>query len=85
MQNIILDINCPNHNRFERSKIKIIKRFNYPSDEITPRFRSRPTLDKIPSHLIIGRYVEEERVKSYLTNYLREIGYWRYIIRMNML
>jgi hypothetical protein len=85
MQNIILELNCPNHNCFERSKIKIIKRFNRPSDEIAPKYRTKRTHDIIPSCLIVGRDVREERVENYLTNYLKEIGYWKYIIRMNIL
>jgi hypothetical protein len=75
-----IEAKCNQHG-FERFKIKIVKKFNMPSDGITPRYRSRPKPGEL-SCLLVGRDVSNREIEEYITDYLRERGMWESIIRM---
>jgi len=77
-----IEANCPYHG-FERYRIKIIKKFNLRSDEITPRYRSRPNPGDL-SCLLVGRDVTTQDIERYITDYFRQIGVWGTIIRMRL-
>jgi hypothetical protein len=77
-----IEAKCNQHG-LERYKIKIVKKFNMPSDEITPRFRSRPVPGEL-SCVLVGRDVSQQQVRDYLMDYLREKGMWTSIITMKM-
>jgi len=77
-----IEAKCNEHG-FERYKIKIIKKFNMPSDEITPRFRSRPKPGEL-SCLLVGRDVQVEQIQEYVNDFFRERGMWQSIIRMRL-
>ena len=77
-----IEAKCNEHG-FERFKVKIIKKFNMPSSEITPRFRSRPKPGEL-SCLLVGRDVSWQQIQNYMVDYFRERGLWESIIRMKM-
>lgn len=77
-----IEAQCDQHG-YERYKIKIIKKFNMPSDEIEPKFRSRPKPGEL-SCLLVGRDVSVEEIQKYITEYLRQRGVWSSIIRMRL-
>lgn len=77
---LLIEAKCNQHG-FERYKIKIIKKFNMPSDEITPRFRSRPKPGEL-SCLLVGRDVDHKQIREFVADYFRERGMWNSIIRM---
>ncbi len=63
----------------ERYTVKVTRRFNIPSDEIKPCFRTRPAHEL--SAVLVGRYVDEERVQNYIINYLRERGLYERLVK----
>jgi len=65
MGSLWIEAKCNQHG-FERFKIKIIKKFNMPSDEISPRFRSRPKPGEL-SCLLVGRDVSTQEIEKYIT------------------
>jgi len=75
-----IEAKCDEHG-FERFTIKIIKKFNMPSDEIAPRYRSRPKPGEL-SCLLVGRDVTAREIERYINDYFREKGLWGSIIRM---
>jgi len=77
-----VEVRCPEHG-FERFRVKIIKRFNIPSNEIMPKVRTRPKPGEI-SCLYVGRGVSHEKAENYLINYLRESNI-REVVRIKML
>ncbi len=77
-----IEAKCNQHG-FERFTIKIVKKFNMPSDEIAPRFRSRPKPGEL-SCLLVGRDVTTREIEKYITEYLRQKGMWSSIIRMRL-
>jgi NADPH-dependent glutamate synthase beta subunit-like oxidoreductase len=68
---------------FERYKIKVIKKFNIPSGEITPRFRSRPIPGEL-SCLLVGRDVNTQEIERFVTDYFRQRGLWGSILTMRL-
>lgn len=75
-----IEATCTEHG-LERYKIKIIKKFNIPSDEITPRFRSRPKPGEL-SCVLVGRGVSTQEIEKFINEYFRQKGLWSSIIRM---
>lgn len=62
MQDLRIELRCPVHG-FERFTIKVIRKFNMPSNEIKPRFRSKPKPEI--SCLLVGRNVSERDIQNY--------------------
>jgi hypothetical protein len=77
-----IEAKCNQHG-FERYKIKVIKKFNIPSDEITPRYRSRPKPGEL-SCLLVGRDVSTQDIEKFITDYFHQKGMWESIIRMRI-
>lgn len=82
MASVLVEALCPKHG-LERFKIKIIKRFNIASDEILPKFRTKPKNGEL-NLLYIGRNVNYSQAKEYLVNYFREKGIIEEILRIRM-
>ena len=80
---ILVEMSCPRHG-LERFKVRIIKRFNIASSEITPKLRSKPVRGELSS-LYVGRNVTNSEVKEYLIDYFREKGMLEDIVRMKLL
>ena len=77
-----IEAKCSQHG-FERYKIKVIKKFNIPSDEITPRYRSKPKPGDL-SCLLVGRDVSTQDIEKFMTDYFRQTGLWDSIIKMRL-
>jgi hypothetical protein len=82
MGSLWIEANCNQHG-FERYRIKVIKKFNIPSDEITPRYRSRPKPGEL-SCLLVGRDVSTQEIEKFIASYFRERGMWSSIIKMRL-
>lgn len=72
---------CPKHG-LEHFRVKIVKRYNMPAEDIKPKIRSRPKPGI--SCLYVGRDVNKEKAEKYLINYFRRQGLWEDILRMRM-
>lgn len=56
----------------ERYKIKIIKKYNIASENISLQFRTRPRYEV--SSVVIGRNVSYERAREYLLQHLNDLA-----------
>ena len=83
LASILIEMKCPKHG-LERFTIKVIKRFNIASDEITPKLRIKPRQGQI-SRVYIGRNVKYGQVKDYISDYFDQRGMLQEIVRMRML
>lgn len=81
MKGLSIELKCSDQG-LERYTVKITRRFNIPSDEIKPCFRTRPAHEL--SCVLVGRYVDEARVQSYIINYLRERGLYERLVRFKL-
>ena len=77
-----VELKCSEHG-LERFRIKIIKKFNMKPDLIVPKFRSRPTPGDL-SCLMVGRNVSNKEIEKYLTDYFRQKGLIKAILRMRL-
>jgi hypothetical protein len=66
MYRVHLEIACPKHG-FEKFSIKVLKRYNIPAKEITPRFQKLKA-DEIKC-LYIGRDVTKREIKTFFDDY----------------
>lgn len=82
MLSILIETQCPQHGH-ERFRIKIIKKPNVPSENIIPKYRTRPKPEL--SSIIVGRKVTENQIQSYLGEYLRNTGMWNNIVSMRFI
>lgn len=80
---IAVEMLCNKHG-FERFRIKIIKKFNMPSNLIVPELSKRPTVGEIKC-IYIGRDVNPNEVEKYLVNYFRDKGVLQNIIKMHLI
>jgi len=83
LASILIEMKCPQHG-LERFTIKVIKRFNIASDEITPKLKIKPRQGQI-SRVYIGRNVKYDQVKDYISDYFDQRGMLQEIVRMRML
>ena len=66
---LMIETNCPQYG-MERYKIKIIKKYNINSEEISPKYRTRPHHEL--SGIVIGKNISYETARDYVTRYLNE-------------
>lgn len=78
----LVEMKCPQHG-LERFRIKVIKRYNMPADEIKPKLRTKPVPGSL-SGLYVGRRVGEEKIKDYLIEYFRRKHMWESVIKIRM-
>jgi len=83
MTSFAVEILCNKHG-FERFRVKIIRRFNMPTQVIIPEFSRRPTAGEIKC-IYVGRSVSDKEVEGYLINYFREKGLLDKIVRMHLI
>lgn len=76
----IIELSCPVHG-FERYKIKIIRKYNVPSQTIMPQFNRRPTPGELSS-VVVGKNVSEKDIETYVVNYLQNMGLWYTVLLM---
>jgi hypothetical protein len=67
----MVELSCPDHG-LERFKIKVIKKYNVNKELIEPKFRTKPRHEL--SGLVVGKSVENQVVKDYVVQYLRDAG-----------
>jgi len=77
MHGLLVELTSQKHG-LERFTIKVIKRFNVPPNDITPKFRTKPKPGL--SGIIIGRNVNEKEVQKYLEDYFRNKGLWERVV-----
>ncbi|MGB8779118.1 MAG: hypothetical protein WCD81_00525 [Candidatus Bathyarchaeia archaeon] len=82
MVSLLIETHCPQHG-YERFRIKVIKKPNVPSEEIKPKFRSRPKPDL--SSVIVGRRVTDYQIQEYVGKYLKTTGVWNNIVSMRFI
>ena len=82
MTSFAVEIICNKHG-LERFRVKIVKRFNMPSNIIMPELSQRPSLGEIKC-IYVGRNVSNKEVEGYLVNYFREKGLLEKIVKMRM-
>jgi NADPH-dependent 7-cyano-7-deazaguanine reductase QueF len=82
MTSYAVEIICNKHG-FERFRVKIVKRFNIPSNIIMPELSHRPSIGEIKC-IYVGRGVNEAAVKEYLVSYFREKGMLERIVKMQL-
>jgi hypothetical protein len=78
MRGYSIELATPDYG-YERFTVKVKRRFNVPSDEIKPCFRSRPVYEL--SSIVVGRNVEEAQVQDFLISYLREKGLFERLVK----
>jgi len=83
MTSYAVEILCNKHG-FERFRIKIVKRFNMPSNMIVPELSQRPTIGEIKC-IYVGRDISNKEVEKFLLNYFREKGMLERIVKMHMI
>jgi hypothetical protein len=66
-----VELKCPQHG-LERFKIKIIRKYNVKSDEIIPKFRTKPKYEL--SSIVVGKYVQQKEIRDYLIRYFAQTG-----------
>ena len=76
----LVELSCPVHG-LERYKIKIIRKYNVPSQTIAPQFNRRPTPGELSS-VVVGKNVSEKEIETYVVNYLHNMGMWDAVLRM---
>ena len=82
MTSYAVEILCNKHG-LERFRVKIVKRFNMPSNMIVPELSQRPSIGEIKC-IYVGRNVSNKEVEGYLVNYFREKGLLEKIVKMRM-
>jgi hypothetical protein len=82
MTSYAVEILCNKHG-LERFRVKIVKRFNMPSNIIMPELSQRPSIGEIKC-IYVGRNVNNKEVEGYLVNYFREKGLLEKIVKMRM-
>jgi len=82
MTSYAVEILCNKHG-LERFRVKIVKRFNMPSNIIMPELSQRPSIGEIKC-IYVGRNVSNKEVEGYLVNYFREKGLLEKIVKMRM-
>jgi len=82
MTSFAVEMFCHKHG-FERFRVKIVKRFNMPSNIIMPELSQRPSIGEIKC-IYVGRNVSNKEVEGYLVNYFREKGLLEKIVKMRM-
>jgi hypothetical protein len=83
MTSFAVEILCNKHG-FERFRVKIVKRFNMPSNIIIPELSQRPTIGEIKC-IYVGRDISNKEVEKFLLNYFREKGMLERIVKMHMI
>lgn len=78
-----VEMKCPRHG-LERFTIKVVKKYNIPADTIKPRIRSRPESGTL-SCLVVGRDVDENRMRNYLIEYFRQRGIWESVTNFKLI
>lgn len=81
MYRILLEVASPKHG-FERYSIKILKKYNIPSKDITPRF-SKLKPNEI-NRLYVGRNVTKKEIERFFDNYFSRIGMREMILKMKI-
>lgn len=79
----IVELSCPVHG-LERYKIKVIRKYNVPSQSIEPQFNKRPTPGELSS-VVVGKNVSQKDVETYVINYLQNRGLWDTVVLMRFL
>jgi len=83
MTSYAVEILCNKHG-FERFRVKIVKRFNMPSNIIMPELSQRPSIGKIKC-IYVGRGISNKEVERFLLDYFREKGMLERIVKMHMI
>ena len=83
MTSYAVEILCNKHG-FERFRVKIVKRFNMPSNLIVPELSQRPSIGEIKC-VYVGRDISNKEVEKFLVNYFREKGMLERIVKMHMI
>ena len=60
--NFLIEMKCPIHG-YERFRIKVVRKYNIPTNAIIPKLRSRPKPGEL-SQIVVGRYVPEKEIKK---------------------
>lgn len=79
MASFLITVRCPEHG-IERFRVKVVKRYNMPSDEVKVKIRSRPNPGI--SCLYVGRHVSNGEAKRYLIAQLQKEGLLESVLRM---
>jgi hypothetical protein len=82
MTSFILEVLCNKHG-FERFRVKIVRKFNMPSNLILPELSQRPTVGEIKC-LYVGRNISNREVEKFLIDYFREKGMQEKIVKMRL-
>jgi hypothetical protein len=83
MTSFAVEILCNKHG-FERFRVKIVKRFNMPSNIIIPELSQRPTIGEIKC-IYVGRDISNKEVEKFLLNYFREKDMLERIVKMRII
>lgn len=82
MTSFAVEMLCNKHG-LERFRVKIVKRFNMPSNTILPELSQRPTMGEIKC-IYVGRDISNKEVENFLRDYFRQKGLLEKIVKMNM-
>jgi len=78
---MLLEVACPKHG-FERFSIKILRRYNIPSKDITPRF-SKLKPNEI-NRVYVGRNVTKKEIERFFNDHFSRIGMREMILTMRI-
>lgn len=82
MAGVMVELSCPDHG-LERFKIKVIKKYNVNKELIEPKFRTKPRHEL--SGLVVGKNVENQVVRDYVVQYLRDAGLMDRVLSMRFI
>ncbi len=83
MQGVWVECNHPRYG-LERYKIKVVRKFNVPTDTIAPVPSRRRDPEYINS-IVVGRGVSKEEVMNYMVEYFKRTGMIDRVLWMKML
>jgi hypothetical protein len=82
MFGLLVEVNHPTYG-LERYKIRIVRRFNVPTDTLEPMPKRRVVSEQL-SCLVVGRGVSEKEIMEYITEHFKRTGMWERVLLMKM-
>ncbi|MEM4733127.1 MAG: hypothetical protein QXD70_01195 [Candidatus Bathyarchaeia archaeon] len=83
MQGVWVEFNHPRYG-LERYKIKVVRKFNVPTDTIAPIPNRRRDQEYINS-IVVGRGVSEEEIMNYMVEYFKRTGMLDKVLWMKLM
>jgi len=83
MTSVAVEMFCSKHG-LERFRVKVVKRFNMPSNLIVPELSQRSTIGELKC-IYVGRGISDKEVEKFMVNYFRERGMLERVVKMRVI